>query len=111
MDPVKNEYEELTQKIKLFLPIKASPTRELVSKIKNEQPRVTLESEFIIKDVVNTGDVSGILCVIGGEDVEGLACALTHIIIEPSEPLRIEIEKYQKKRTKRVEDQYKQTGN
>ncbi len=111
MDQVKAEYEVLVQKIKLCLPIKATPTRELVSKIRGQQPRVTLKSEFLIKEVINTGDISGILCVIESKDVDGLACALTHIDIAPSEPLKKEIEKYQDKRARRVDIQYKQTGN
>jgi hypothetical protein len=111
MDLIKAEYEDLTQKIKLFLPIKAFPTRELVLKIKDQHPRITLHSEFLVADIINTGDISGILCMIECEDIEGLACALTHIIIEPSEPLKLEIEKYQKKRARRVDMQFKQTGN
>lgn len=111
MDPIKADYEVLVQKIKLCLPIKAFPTRELVSKIMTQQPRVTLKSEFLIKEVINTGDISGILCIIECEDVDGLACALTHIDIAPSEPLKTEIKEYQEKRTRRVDIQYKQTGN
>lgn len=111
MDQVKAEYEVLVQKIKLNLPIKAYPTRELVSKIRSQQPRVTLKSEFLIKDVINTGDISGILCIIECKDVDGLACALTHIEIAASEQLKIEIENYQKRRALRVDIQYKQTGN
>lgn len=111
MDQVKAEYEELTQKMKLFLPIKAIPTKELVSTIKDKHPRLTLESKFFISDVINTGDLSGILCMIECEDVDGLVCSLTHIEIDPSERLKNEIKTYQKKRALRVDIQYKQTGN
>lgn len=111
MDPIEAEYEVLVQKMKLFLPIKAFPTRELVSKIITQQPRLTLKSEFLIEDVINTGDISGILCIIESKDVDGLVCSLTHIDIEPSEPMKTDIKVYQEKRARRVDIQYKQTGN
>ena len=53
---IKAEYEALTQKMKKSLPIKAFPTRELVSKLRDKNPGLTLKSEFLIKDVMNTGD-------------------------------------------------------
>lgn len=111
MDQVKAEYEVLVQKMRRYLPIKAFPTKELVSKIKDQHPRLTLQSEFYIQDIINTGDISGILCIIESNDVDGLVCSLTHIDIVPSEPLKTEIEKYQVKRAIRVDIQYKQTGN
>ena len=111
MDTIKAEYEELIRKIKRNLPIKAFPTRELVSKIKDKHNKLSLKSEFLIKDVMNTGDISGILCIIDCKDAQGLACALTHIDIAHSEPLRVEIEKYQKKRAKRVDKLNQQTWN
>lgn len=110
MDAIKAEYEVLTQKMKQNLPIKAFPTRELVSKLRKENPGLTLKSEFLITSVFNSGDISGILCTIDCKDVGGLACALTHLEIAHSEPLRIEIEKFQDKRARRVDRQYKQSG-
>ena len=111
MNPIKAEYEELVMKIKPYLPIKAFPTKELVSKIKDHHPALTQQSIFLIEDVINTGDISGILCIIESDDVNGLLCSLTHIDIEPSEPLKSEIRRYQENRTRRVDIQYKQTGN
>src|SRR5215211_7114143 len=100
MDTITAEYEALTQKMKQSLPMKAFPSRELVSNMRKQFPKLTLKSEFLIKDVMNSGDISGIVCIIDCKDAEGLACALTHIEIAPSEPLRMEIENYQKKRAK-----------
>ncbi|HAH26105.1 MAG TPA: hypothetical protein DCL77_20480 [Prolixibacteraceae bacterium] len=111
MDPIKIEYEKLATKIRLNLPIRALPTKELVAKIQVEHPELTLNSIFYIKDIINTGDLSGILCIIGGTGINSLVCSLTHIEIVPTEPLLTEIRKYQKERTKRVDIQYKQMGN
>ena len=53
---------------------------------------------------MNTGDISGILCIIDFKDATGrIACALTHIDIDRTNPLFPEIEKYQSKRAKRVD--------
>ena len=111
MDSITIEYEKLARRIKLNLPIRALPTKELVSKIKEEHPELTMHSKFYIKDVINTGDLSGILCIIDGTDVNGLVCSLTHIEIVPTEPLLTEIKKYQEERTRRVDIQFKQMGN
>ena len=105
MDAIKAEYEELTQKIKKCVPIKAYPTRELVISLREKHPNITLKSEILIKDVMNSGDITGILCITECREVENLACALTHVIIASSEPLKVEIEKYQRKRAKRLSKQ------
>lgn len=111
MDQIKSEYEKLAQKIKINLPITALPTKELVSKIKEKHPELTMHSEFYIKDIINTGDLSGILCVIEGSEVNGVVCSLTHVEIVPTEPLLPEIKKYQAERTRRVDTQYKELSN
>jgi hypothetical protein len=103
MDIIQFEYEVLIQKMKQNLPIKAFPTRELVIALKNNNPKVKIKSQYEIKEVINSGDISGILCNIdSGDKEEVLLCALTHLLIAPSEPLKIEIEKYQIKRMKRI---------
>ena len=110
MDILKAEYEELIRKMKPNLPIKAYPMRELVSALRTKHLQLTLKSEFLIKDVMNSGDVGGIVCIIECDDIkqdEGLACSLTHVQIIKSEPLRNEIEKYQLKRAKRLNKQNK----
>ncbi len=109
MDKIKAEYEKLTQKMKQSLPIKALPSAELVSKLKGSHKKLTIKSEFLINDVMNTGDISGILCIIDCKDAtDRIACALAHIVVDPSNPLLPEIEKYQRKRAKRLDIQSKQ---
>ena len=64
-----------------------------------------MKSEFIIIDVMNTGDISGILCIIDCKDAtDRIACALTHIVVDKSHPLFTEIEKYQHNHAKRVDN-------
>ena len=73
MDIIQFEYEELIRKIKPNLPIKAFPSKELVSKLKDKNPNLTIKSQFLIKSAINTGDMSGIVCIIECKDAHGLA--------------------------------------
>lgn len=95
----KKEYEALTAKLTTVLPFNANPTRELVQALKNSDTPITLATELKIKSVLNTGDISGIICECEG----GLACGLTHLIFSPDHPLYSEILDYQKKRAKRIQ--------
>jgi hypothetical protein len=110
MNTIEAEYEVLTQKMNQNLPIKAYPTSELVSKLRKLHPKINVKSNFLIKEVINTGDMSGIVCIIECKDVHGLAVALAHIDIAESEPLKNEIENYQEKMAFRVDLQYKLYG-
>jgi hypothetical protein len=110
MTVIEAEYEVLTKKINQNLPIKAFPSKELVSKLQDKNPKLTIKSKFLIKSAINTGDMSGIVCIIECKDAHGLAVALAHIDIAKSEPLIKEIENYQKKRAFRVDLQYKLYG-
>jgi len=96
----KQQYEDLTQKLKQDLPIKAFPSRELVQALgKQKKTNLTASTELIIQDVYNSGDISGIMCVVGHNTV----CGLTHLLFAPNHPLYQEIREYQKKRNNRIQ--------
>jgi Ser-tRNA(Ala) deacylase AlaX len=99
---IKEQYEELTKKLQQSLPIKAYPTRELVQSIRDKENPITLKSELTITTVHNSGDISGIMCVIEQKNKNVIACGLTHLIFMTDCPLYKEIVDYQKKRNKRV---------
>lgn len=99
---IKPEYEQLKQQIKAVLPIKAYPIRELLPLFKDYKNRVKLNTLLEITDVYNTGDISGIMCIVAADDENKIACALTHLIIPPDQPHCKEILDYQKKRIKRI---------
>lgn len=99
---IKEQYEELTRRLKEVLPFPAFPIRELVQELRKKGHSITLKSELIVKDVFNSGDISGIICTIEQTGDEALACGLTHLIISPKHPLYKEIIDYQKKRSKRL---------
>lgn len=97
-------YKSLTKALKNTLPFDAKPTRELVVELRGKAKPLTLKATLRVKEVHNSGDISGILCAIddtGGD--EALICALTHLIVPTSHPLYKEIINYQKKRVKHLE--------
>ena len=99
---IKEQYEELTKKLKEVLPFSAFPIRELVQELRRKGHSITLKTELIVKDVYNSGDISGIICTIEQKDDEVVACGLTHLIISSNHPLFKGIFDYQKKRNKRI---------
>ena len=99
---IKEQYEALTQKLQLALPLKAYPTRELVQSLRDKGNPITLKNELTITTVHNSGDISGIMCVIEQKTKNVIACGLTHLIFTANCPLYKEIVDYQKKRIKRA---------
>jgi len=98
----KEQYQELTDKLLDVLPLKAFPIRSLVNVFRDNGTPITLKTELTITSVLNSGDVSGIMCVVKDDGENVLACGLTHLIFAHSCPLFKEIENYQKKREKRI---------
>ena len=96
---IKEQYEDLTQKLKTSLPLKAYPIRELVQIFRDKDNPITLKTELIIIDVFNSGDISGIVCVIKDMDT---VCSLTHLTFSRTCPLYKDILDYQIKREKRI---------
>ena len=101
---IKEQYEELTKKLQQSLPIKAYPTRELVQSLRDKENPITLKSELTITTVHNSGDISGIMCVIEQKNKNVIACGLTHLIFMANCLLYKEIVDYQKKRKNRVKN-------
>lgn len=99
---IKDEYEELTKRLKEIVPFTAFPIRELVQELRKKGQVITLKTELTVKDVYNCGDISGILCMLEEQDGETLACGLTHLLISSKHPLYREIVDYQNKRIKRI---------
>ncbi len=99
---IKEQYEELTKRLKEVVPFSALPIRELVQELRKKGHSITLKTELIVKDVFNSGDVSGIICTIEQKEDEAIACGLTHLIISSKHPLFKEIIDYQKKRIKKL---------
>ncbi len=96
------QYQDLTEEIKARIPLKAYPIRELLQIFRQNEHPITLKTELTITNVINSGDISGIMCTIALEDKFEMACALTHLVFPKTEKLYHKITNYQKKRAKRV---------
>lgn len=99
---IKEQYEELTIRLKEIVPFTAFPIRELVQELRKKGHSIALKTELVVKDVYNSGDISGILCMIEQRGDDALVCGLTHLIISSNHPLYKEIIDYQKKRYRRI---------
>lgn len=100
---IKDQYENLTKRLKEVVPFTAFPIRELVQELRKKGHSITLKTELTVKDVYNSGDISGILCMIEQRGDEALVCGLSHLIISLKHPLYKEIVDYQKRRNKRIQ--------
>lgn len=100
---INEQYEDLTRKLKEVVPFKAFPIRELVQELRSKGQAITLKTEFTVKDVYNSGDMSGIMCLTEERGDDALVCGLTHLIISHKHPFYKEILDYQKKRSKRIQ--------
>ncbi len=56
----------------------------------------------MIEEVFNSGDLSGIMCEFKFDDDEIFVCGLVYINVKPDHPLFKEIQKYKKKRIRRL---------
>ena len=99
---VSEQYRDLTEKIEKNLPLTAMPIRELVQVFRDKGNPITLKTELTITNVHNSGDISGIMCVVQNNNENVIICALTHLIFSPKCPLYLEICDYQRKREKRI---------
>lgn len=102
--------EQLIDLIEDSLPIKATPIREILPRMKETWPekKITLNSIFEIHHLHNMLDHGGVSCGITpeGETTEGqeiaFICSITHLKIVKGEPHALEIKKYQTKRIRKL---------
>ncbi len=95
--------ERLMELIKENLPLPALITHYLAAALKEKNPDLFLPEKCFIKDVVYSGDMGGILCVLDcaeTEPAEGFVASLTHLGFYKNMPLAQEITAYQKHRIK-----------
>jgi len=95
-------YQEFTEKLKVILPIKAYPIREFISFLREKGLPLAYDTEFTILEVMNSGDLLGIMCVAQYDEQSVIVCALTQLIISSSCTMCGEITEYQKNREERI---------
>lgn len=101
-DPV--ETRELLEDMAANLPIAVRLNEHGLNSLREQGKYIkNREQALLIEDVIYTGDLGGILCVIKCEiddehSKELLMTSITHLKIDPSHPLLERIKHYQKKR-------------
>jgi len=84
------------------LPIPAYPSKGLCKVICKQGVKIDTKTELMISQVVDSGDIGGIVCtVLEGKDKVFVA-SLTHLRIKPDHPLSEKVMTYQKRRIKHL---------
>ena len=97
----------LTEKLKAHVPFTVRPAKEFVTLLRKRGKFVASDQEFSINLVEYSGDMGGIMCTLAGdpEDKEVYVASLTHLKIDPSHPLAVEVQAYQKRRIRGLKQQ------
>jgi len=96
--------EILIEEMKKYLPIPARIKKKSYQYImQQEGANTNLKQEVTIIDVLDSGDMGGILCAIKESEDRAILISLTHLIIKPDHPLSDKIAAYQKKRIRRLQ--------
>jgi len=102
MRPI-NGSETLLEEMKQYLPIPTRPTRELCQILGQKETHLDPDQDIEIIDVLDSGDMGGIVCTIKEGEKSVLVVSLTHLVIKPDHPLSDRIAAYQKKRIRRLQ--------
>jgi hypothetical protein len=95
-----DDYQEtmaLLAKMRSYLPIPAYPSKQLVSALREQKPKIKTSQRLEIMDLHYLGDEGGISCVLNlpSRVEEKYIVSLTHLRIMPTHPLAKDIRRYQ----------------
>ncbi|MDQ1251208.1 MAG: hypothetical protein QG646_277 [Euryarchaeota archaeon] len=95
------ETKDLIEEMKKYVPIpariKKKPYQHLMQQ---EGADPNLKQEVTIVDVLDSGEMGGILCAIKESKKQAVLISLTYLIIKPDHPLSNKIAAYQKNRSR-----------
>ena len=93
---------ELIDEMKTHLPIPAYASRDLSNYLLNNGKNITPETEFLITNVVESGDEGGIMCLLDVMIPEAFVISITLLRVKPDHPLFDKISAYQKQRLRSI---------
>jgi hypothetical protein len=93
---------ELIDEMKSHLPIPACASRDLSKCLITNGINITPETEFLITDVIESGDEGGIMCLLDVMNPECFVISITLLRVKPDHPLFDKISAYQKKRIRSI---------
>ena len=105
----------LINKVKADLPIIVYPEREVLGKLREnfKEDTINLKTELEIHSMVNLGTEGGICCEIRTKGLDTTTAkvvflsSITHFRIKRGQPYYQELEKYRKKRIRKLQRQNK----
>lgn len=94
----------LTEKIKANLPITARPGKQYLKLMKKQGTPIANDHKMVISSTLYMGDEGGICCGIepGEAAQQAYVVSITHLEIDPDQPLAVEIQAYQRQRTHKL---------
>jgi len=95
-------------KLRQSVPFPANITERLAETLEKQSPGVPIPKRCHVVDVINSGDMGGILCCldIGGPHTEAAQIvSITHLSFDRRVPFSREIEAYQHHRIKKLKQQ------
>ena len=87
---------ELIDEMKSHLPIPAYASRDLSKYLVKNGINIMPETEFMITNVIESGDEGGIMCLLDVMNPEPFVISITLLRIKPDHPLFDKISAYQK---------------
>ena len=85
----------IIQHLRDNLPIPAYPSSELIETMSSEGRSIELDARFLITDVFDSGDSSGILCSVVAEDAAVFIAPFRFLKIEKGHPMATLVECYE----------------
>ncbi len=95
----------LMERIRAALPMRAHVGRDVLGTLRRETPKASLSHRCDITEIRYAGDEGGILCTLDFDDHASKAVyivSITHVTVERRNPLWRDIERYRKRRVKRL---------
>jgi hypothetical protein len=98
------QVDSLIKKMKASLPIPVRATPETLKALEDKGDKYKLDHEFLINEIIYSGDEGGILCCLDPAPGSKAVCisSLTHLRIGDDHPLAKEIKDYQRTRVMRL---------
>jgi hypothetical protein len=97
--------ESLMESIRAALPMRAHVGRDVLRTLRRETPEAFLSHQCDVTEVRYAGDEGGILCTLDFDDHTSKAVyivSITHVTFERRNPLWRDIERYKRRRIKRL---------
>jgi hypothetical protein len=93
---------KLIDEMKRQLPIPANLTKDLASSLSKKGKDISADTELMIREVFDSGDEGGIVCLLDWKGDYSLNISLTLLRVKPNHPLFDRISAYQRRRIRKI---------